>query len=122
MAIQNLTVRSIEALKPTAKRYEVFDALTPGLAIRVTPSGHKSWVLLYRYHGRLRRLTLGMSQRVLESDGVHEQRLIERVDQLGVASIGNGRPITLPRYLVRAHGRRRNPHYSRYPRQLMYLI
>jgi integrase len=59
MAIQNLTVRSIEALKPTARRYEVFDALTPGLAIRVTPSGHKSWVLLYRYHGRLRRLTLG---------------------------------------------------------------
>jgi integrase len=59
MAIQNLTVRSIEALKPAARRYEVFDALTPGLAIRVTPSGHKSWVLLYRYHGRLRRLTLG---------------------------------------------------------------
>jgi hypothetical protein len=59
MATQNLTVRSIEALKPTASRYEVFDALTPGLAIRVTPSGHKSWVLLYRHHGRLRRLTLG---------------------------------------------------------------
>src|SRR5512145_2918297 len=59
MAIQNLTVRSIEALKPAAKRYEIFDALTPGLAIRITPSGHKSWVLLYRHHGRLRRLTLG---------------------------------------------------------------
>jgi integrase len=59
MAIQNLTVRSIEGLKPGRTRYEVFDALTPGLAIRVTPSGHKSWVLLYRYHGRLRRLTLG---------------------------------------------------------------
>jgi integrase len=59
MAIQNLTVRSIAALKPGRTRYEVFDALTPGLAIRVTPSGHKSWVLLYRYHGRLRRLTLG---------------------------------------------------------------
>jgi integrase len=59
MATQNLTVRSIEGLKPGRTRYEVFDALTPGLAIRVTPSGHKSWVLLYRYHGRLRRLTLG---------------------------------------------------------------
>jgi hypothetical protein len=59
MAMQALTVRGIEALKPRAKRYEVFDALTPGLAIRVTPNGHKSWVLLYRHHGRLRRLTLG---------------------------------------------------------------
>jgi Arm DNA-binding domain len=59
MATQNLTVRSIEGLKPGRTRYEVFDALTPGLAIRVTPTGHKSWVLLYRYHGRLRRLTLG---------------------------------------------------------------
>jgi hypothetical protein len=59
MAMQALTVRGIEALKPQAKRYEVFDALTPGLAIRVTPHGHKSWVLFYRHHGRLRRLTLG---------------------------------------------------------------
>jgi integrase len=59
MATQNLTVRSIEGLKPGHTRYEVFDALTPGLAIRVTPGGHKSWVLLYRHHGRLRRLTLG---------------------------------------------------------------
>ncbi len=59
MATQNLTVRSIEGLKPGRTRYEVFDALTPGLAIRVTPSGHKSWVLLYRHRGRLRRLTLG---------------------------------------------------------------
>jgi hypothetical protein len=39
MATQNLTVRSIQGLKPGRTRYEVFDALTPGLAIRVTPSG-----------------------------------------------------------------------------------
>ena len=37
----------------------MFDVIVPGLAIRVTPSGHKSWVLYYRYHGRLRRLALG---------------------------------------------------------------
>ena len=34
MAMQALTVRGIEALKPQPKRYEVFDVLTPGLAIR----------------------------------------------------------------------------------------
>src|SRR5688572_33318827 len=59
MAVQAFTARGLDALNPQATRYEVFDALTPGLAIRVTPSGHKSWVLLYRHHGRLRRLTLG---------------------------------------------------------------
>lgn len=59
MATQNLTVRFLDALKPRPTRYEIFDAQTPGLLIRVTPSGHKSWALLYRHHGRLRRLTLG---------------------------------------------------------------
>jgi integrase len=59
MPIQAFTARGLDALKPQATRYEIFDALTPGLAIRVTPSGHKSWVLLYRHHGRLRRLTIG---------------------------------------------------------------
>jgi integrase len=59
MATQALTARTIDALKPAATRYEVFDALTPTLALRVTPTGHKSWVIFYRHHGRLRRLTLG---------------------------------------------------------------
>ena len=33
MATHALTARAIDALTPEAKRYEVFDALTPGLAI-----------------------------------------------------------------------------------------
>jgi hypothetical protein len=75
MAIQNLTVRSIEALKPRQTRYEVFDELTLGLAIRVTPSGRKSWVLLYRHHGRLRRLTLGRHpDRKLADASAHNAR------------------------------------------------
>jgi len=35
MATLNLTVRSIQGLKPGRTRYEVFDAQTPGLAVRV---------------------------------------------------------------------------------------
>ena len=34
MPTQNLTVRSLDALKPGRARYEVFDAQTQGLAIR----------------------------------------------------------------------------------------
>lgn len=59
MPSEALTARGIEALKPQPKRYEVFDALTPGLAIRVGPSGRKSFALYYRHHGRHRRLGLG---------------------------------------------------------------
>jgi integrase len=59
MATQALTARTIDALPPRAQRYEVFDAMTPSLALRVTPTGHKSWVIFYRHHGRLRRHTLG---------------------------------------------------------------
>src|SRR5262245_18947871 len=55
----SLTVRGIEALKPRQTRYEVSDSLMPGLGLRVTPSGHKSWLLVYRFRGRQRRLTLG---------------------------------------------------------------
>jgi len=51
------TEKLIQALKPGPKRYERSER--SGLRIRVTPKGVKSWVYIYRHHGRLRRLTLG---------------------------------------------------------------
>jgi hypothetical protein len=51
--------RTVETLKPTRTRVDYFDASTPGLALRVSPTGAKSWAVLYRHRGRLRRLTLG---------------------------------------------------------------
>jgi integrase len=40
-------------------RAEYFDASFPGLALRVTGTGRKSWSLFYRFNGRLRRFTIG---------------------------------------------------------------
>ena len=40
-------------------RVEYFDASFPGLALRVTENGGKSWCAFYRFHGRLRRFTIG---------------------------------------------------------------
>lgn len=55
-----LTARTVDSIKPTAgKQVDYFDAKVTGLALRVTQTGAKSWTVLYRHRGRLRRLTLG---------------------------------------------------------------
>ena len=65
---KKLTEVAVQKFAPVAdKRLEVFDTLTPGLALRVSEKGHKSWSVMYRVAGRgergnrgpLRRMTLG---------------------------------------------------------------
>jgi integrase len=48
-----LNDRTLKALKPAAagKRYEVMDAIVPGLGVRVTERGTKTFMLLTRYPG-----------------------------------------------------------------------
>ncbi len=55
------TARTIETLRPEpGRRVDYFDATLPGLALRVTATGHKSWSVHYRTAARrLRRLTIG---------------------------------------------------------------
>ncbi|MGE3847757.1 MAG: tyrosine-type recombinase/integrase [Gammaproteobacteria bacterium] len=52
------TDKQLQSLKRSAKRYEVLEEGRTGLRIRVSPSGAKTFVFVYRYDGRLRRLTL----------------------------------------------------------------
>lgn len=55
-----LTDRSLKALKaPESGRDDYWDKDTPGFGIRVSQSGRKTWVLMYRQGRRQRRLTLG---------------------------------------------------------------
>jgi integrase len=57
---KQLTAAYVERVKPPASgRVEHFDTLVPGLGLRVTERGHKSWSFTYRIDGRSRRLTLG---------------------------------------------------------------
>ena len=70
---RRLTAQSVERLSPPRTgRLEVGDAVLPGLVLRVTPGGHKSWSVYYRVElaggvnsngrclkGPQRRLTLG---------------------------------------------------------------
>ena len=43
-----LTDKALEALKPLAKRDQVHDLYCPGLSVRVSPEGRKSFTVKYR--------------------------------------------------------------------------
>ncbi len=49
----------IKSLKPSASRYEKYDANLAGFGIRVSPSGAKSWMAFSRNMERKTRVTLG---------------------------------------------------------------
>jgi hypothetical protein len=57
----SLTHRSIEAFRPAETPYRVSDQRCIGLAVRVAPSGVKTWDLAYRIRGsgKVRRVSLG---------------------------------------------------------------
>lgn len=54
-----LTDAKVQNLKPQKQRYEVWEDNGRGFGVRVTPRGTKSFIFLYRYGGKTRRLTLG---------------------------------------------------------------
>jgi integrase len=55
----NFTKRSLEALRPKDKRYNVLDENTRGLGIAVYPSGAKTFFHVKKVMGRPERTTLG---------------------------------------------------------------
>ena len=55
-----LTDRQIKALKPKSARYEVWETNGKGFGIRVTPTGRRSFIFLYRFQGASRRITFGV--------------------------------------------------------------
>lgn len=55
-----LTAKSVENIKPLPKgRLQIWDTALPGFGLRITEKGKKSWVVMYRYRDRQRRMTLG---------------------------------------------------------------
>ncbi len=50
------TDKGIAALKAKAERYEVWEDGRTGLGVRVSPKGRKSWVYMYRFDGKARRM------------------------------------------------------------------
>src|SRR5262245_23314492 len=60
MPTHSLTVAAVERIKPPQQgQADHFDKGYPGLALRVSYGGARSWTYVYRLHGKLRRVTLG---------------------------------------------------------------
>lgn len=85
------TVRGIAALKPKAERYEAWEDGRTGLGLRISPKGRKSWIFLYRFDGRARRLTMGTYPAVTLADARVEwgraKKMLERGEDPGTARI-----------------------------------
>lgn len=61
MARETLTDLKIRKARPAKKgqRYDLWDALVPGLSLRVTDRGAKSWTVVGRLNGKALRVTIG---------------------------------------------------------------
>ena len=81
---QLLTHRTIETLRPAEAPYRVPDQRCKGLAVRVAPSGIKTWDLAYRIRGtaKMRRLSLG------RTTDVSLEQARERANELTSAARG----------------------------------
>lgn len=53
------TDRTIQGIKSKADRFELFEDSGRGFGLRVAPTGRKTWITLYRFDGKPRRLSHG---------------------------------------------------------------
>lgn len=75
-----LTDKALDALKPQLKRYEVHDSYCPGLSVRVTPEGRKTFNVKYRYGVDQKRMSIGVYPRV--SLAAARQRAMDAMRQV----------------------------------------
>src|SRR5437899_6499593 len=62
MPTTKLTQAAVEKLKaPEKGRVEYWDSQLPGFGLRISKSGRKTWIALYRVGGQLVRETIGTS-------------------------------------------------------------
>lgn len=63
-----LTDKSVATLKGRGARYEVWDKTRPAFGVRIGQSGKKSFVFMYHWEGRPRRMTLGQYPKMSLAD------------------------------------------------------
>ena len=90
MSTLRLTQAAVDRLKaPAEGRVEFFDTHLPGFGLRVSAKrgdarGHRAWIVLYRFDGRLRRFTIGTPDTHSIDDARDEARAIQRDAKRGI--------------------------------------
>jgi integrase len=72
---------SVRTAKPQKSAYAMWDTKQSGLALRVQPSGGKSWYCVYSFHGRPRWLRIGDANAI----GLSDARTLAAETMLAVA-------------------------------------
>jgi integrase len=119
---RKLTEILIRRHRPQAKAYLIWDTKQHGLALRIQPTGHRSYVCIYYYHGRPRWLHLGRADAI----GLREARTLAAEAALAVARgsdpaaerKASGTWADLAARYVREHASKRNKSY----RQAEHLV
>jgi integrase len=68
MSTVNLTDKKLRSLKPGSTRVEYWDKSLGAFGVRVTPTGEKSFCIMYRIGGKQRRHTLGVYPKLSLAD------------------------------------------------------
>jgi Arm DNA-binding domain/Phage integrase, N-terminal SAM-like domain len=85
VSIARLSKRTVDALRPGAKPYIVFDEDLTGFGLRVLPSGTKTWIVEYRpgAGGRKvfkRRMKIDLASRMTPDEArMHARKILARV-------------------------------------------
>ncbi len=83
MSVELLTDSKIRALKPHPAPFELLDRSQTGLTLRVSANGKKTWFLLTRIKGTLRRVKIGTYPEITLTAAREEARRQKARIQLG---------------------------------------
>ena len=107
--VEPLNAKQIEKWHPDAKRIlELVDGAVPGLRVRLTPNGTKTWSLSARVNGERRRLNLGEGLGLAEARRKAEdarRQIADGVDPASAKTAARERR----KAAAEGHGKRRRP-------------
>lgn len=105
-----LTDRLAASAKPADKEYNLHDVTLQGFALRVQPTGAKSWIMRRRVNGSPKRITLGDARRMpLDQARAMAHALLSNGTTFEPGSNGNGPSFAA---FAEAYVTKRAPHWK----------